>query len=771
MGFINSIFDDEDYAGYNLWRKDFKGSSFLTEKVTICTPLFKKGKVSKEIEEKVFTLAKDCLFYKASHDDNKIRGWVDQTFVRLEFISKSITSGDDGQNDGESKTQQLKGFRLLRNLKYTDIYTDSEENYKQWTQALCQITIQTNFHETFKIVAKIGRGSFAKVYLVNQYSTNENYACKAFNKNYQLSQRKGKESLINEIEILSQVDHPNCIKYINCYESAESLYIIMEYFDGKALFDSKNNESYNHVDIAVIMRTLLETLVYFNDILLMHRDQKAENILVARNEKGYTIKFIDFGLSTFLDCENVIYKRCGTPGFTAPEVLNSSSKKPLSYDCRCDIYSIGVIFYYLLSGFLPYKGQTFESVIAKNKMGMINFNSQELKDVEKIPHDLLKNMLYYNSELRYTAAQCLKHPYFNKTETKRRVSVVKDSIRKINVGKANANNEKNSPVIGKPVEIKKTSQFFRIRGRDLNDKAIATSIREPSPGIEFNINESGLTNNDSIIRKSFNINNKNIESNSFDPSKNDMIDKVELGKSTNKYRINSPNIESRGKSVEVKSLRDKKLKATSIRGDSLKQINILNDNQDKKMYNKKHYTVARPTSLHQKGIGKDYDSTKNNIFSNTQNQRIKISTITENLADRQMSKNNSSYQKNNEEDLPDKFIYKKDSKKILMTFPKKGNNDKRNILENMNKSNPFVQVVTSQKKIENKNIIQLEDNMNYKNLAASVNNSNLIISEKKNDINLILPKSNIDIRNSHEFKIKSSKFKDSAINMGKHYLN
>ena len=69
MSFIKSIFDDDDYSDYTLWKKDFRGSTFLTDKNIVSSPLYKKGKVSKEIEKKYFTLTNNVLFYKAEHDD------------------------------------------------------------------------------------------------------------------------------------------------------------------------------------------------------------------------------------------------------------------------------------------------------------------------------------------------------------------------------------------------------------------------------------------------------------------------------------------------------------------------------------------------------------------------------------------------------------------------------------------------------------------------------------------------------------------------------
>ena len=77
----------------------------------------------------------------------------------------------------------------------------------------------------------------------------------------------------------------------------------------------------------------------------MHRDLKPENIMLANKKKIHKIRIIDFGLGTFIDQETYLYKRCGTPGYVAPEVIMKGNQQ--EYDERCDIFSAGVIFYIL----------------------------------------------------------------------------------------------------------------------------------------------------------------------------------------------------------------------------------------------------------------------------------------------------------------------------------------------------------------------------------------------------------------------------------------
>jgi len=81
-----------------------------------------------------------------------------------------------------------------------------------------------------------------------------------------------------------------------------------------------------------------------------------------------------------------LFKKCGTPGFVAPEVLNSSKKDKVDYDCKCDIYSAGIILYYMLSGRLPFNSKEMSEVVRLNKFGIIDYDIEELDEYKNDPY-------------------------------------------------------------------------------------------------------------------------------------------------------------------------------------------------------------------------------------------------------------------------------------------------------------------------------------------------------------------------------------------------
>jgi serine/threonine protein kinase len=113
----------------------------------------------------------------------------------------------------------------------------------------------------------------------------------------------------------------------------------------------------------------------------------------------------------FKRIRDFLYKRCGTPGFTAPEVLNSMSKGQVTYDSKCDIYSLGIIFYFLQAGTVPFNSRTKSELLKKNRCGIIKFKVPELAHLDPNSLDLLKQMLAYQKEARISKEACMEHPY------------------------------------------------------------------------------------------------------------------------------------------------------------------------------------------------------------------------------------------------------------------------------------------------------------------------------------------------------------------------
>ena len=137
---------------------------------------------------------------------------------------------------------------------------------------------------------------------------------------------------------------------------------------------------------------------------------------------------VDFGFATKVKDVKLLFTRCGTPGYVAPEVLND-----LPYDCKADIFSCGVIFYILLTGCAPFYGESYDDVVEKNLRAELNYNFSEINlSFRDETMDLLKKLLMKDPKQRLMASEALKHSAFNLIS-----KMIPESTKNINVGTTN----------------------------------------------------------------------------------------------------------------------------------------------------------------------------------------------------------------------------------------------------------------------------------------------------------------------------------------------
>ena len=199
----------------------------------------------------------------------------------------------------------------------------------------------------YEIIQEIGRGAFSIVYKVKSKEDNNIYCLKKIN----MKKTKDKES---EINILSNLNHPNLIKFYYSFANEEGIYIIMEfceYGDLYSLLQSvKKKKVYVNEDIIwdVAMQTLLG-LEYLHSKQIIHRDIKLLNLFMTKDKK---IKIGDMGMSVHVEEGEMIISRVGTPLYIAPELV-----KKEKYDYKIDIWSFGCSLYHLAKTSPPFNDE------------------------------------------------------------------------------------------------------------------------------------------------------------------------------------------------------------------------------------------------------------------------------------------------------------------------------------------------------------------------------------------------------------------------------
>ena len=271
-----------------------------------------------------------------------------------------------------------------------------------------------SLRDNYECTKQLGKGGYGKVYQVKNKTSGEFFACKKLSKlNIQ-----NMEKFQREIKILMRTDHPNIIKLYDVFESANSLYLIMEECYGGELFDKildhiKSKKMYSEREAADIIKQVMSAIEYCHKNDICHRDLKPENLLYLKkgDEKDNPLKVIDFGLSQTLTTKKILSSRVGTAYYVSPEILAGK------YNEKCDIWSAGVILYVLLSGEPPFNGPSDGVIYSKIKRMKFSFPKERWERISKEAKDLLSHMLTIE-EARYNASQVLSHPWFKIAQEK-----------------------------------------------------------------------------------------------------------------------------------------------------------------------------------------------------------------------------------------------------------------------------------------------------------------------------------------------------------------
>lgn len=254
-----------------------------------------------------------------------------------------------------------------------------------------------------------GSGAFATVRKVISKTSGQTRALKIIKK------QKSSDSsrMYLEVEILKKLIHPNIMQIFEFYEDKKNFYIITELCEGGELFDMiVNKGSFSEDEAAYVMKQLLSSINYIHTSNICHRDLKPENILLD-TKKNNIIKIIDWGTARFFEKNKKMNKISGTPYYIAPEVLFEK------YDEKCDIWSCGIIMYIMLCGYPPFNGENDDEILGKIKIGKFTFPEEEWDNVTDEARDLIKKMLTFNPNERYSASDCLNHSWFKQNNNKK----------------------------------------------------------------------------------------------------------------------------------------------------------------------------------------------------------------------------------------------------------------------------------------------------------------------------------------------------------------
>ncbi|XP_057275625.1 ribosomal protein S6 kinase alpha-3 isoform X3 [Pezoporus wallicus] len=299
--------------------------------------------------------------------------------------------------------------QLFRGFSFVAIASDDESQAMQTVgvhsivQQLHRNSIQ--FTDGYEVKEDIGVGSYSICKRCIHKASNMEYAVKIID--------KSKRDPTEEIEILLRYgQHPNIITLKDVYDDGKYVYVVTELMKGGELLDKiLRQKFFSEREASAVLFTITKTVEYLHAQGVVHRDLKPSNILyVDESGNPESIRICDFGFAKQLRAENgLLMTPCYTANFVAPEVL-----KRQGYDAACDIWSLGVLLYTMLTGYTPFANgpdDTPEEILARIGSGKFSLSGGYWNTVSETAKDLVSKMLHVDPHQRLTAAQVLSHPW------------------------------------------------------------------------------------------------------------------------------------------------------------------------------------------------------------------------------------------------------------------------------------------------------------------------------------------------------------------------
>jgi len=260
------------------------------------------------------------------------------------------------------------------------------------------LTKGTTFASRYDVIEELGKGGMGRVYKALDKEINEEVAIKLLKPEI-ASDESTVERFRNELKFARKISHKNVCKMYHIAKEEGTPYITMEYVPGEDLKNLVKRKGKLVEEEAIsIAKQVCEGLVEAHRLGVVHRDLKPQNIMI---DKEGDAKIMDFGIARSVEAPGVTQTgvMIGTPDYISPEQAEGEEA-----DNRADIYSLGVILYEMVTGSVPFKGDTALSVALKHKSKLAQDPKQLNPDVSDELNKLILICMEKDRERRYQTA-------------------------------------------------------------------------------------------------------------------------------------------------------------------------------------------------------------------------------------------------------------------------------------------------------------------------------------------------------------------------------
>lgn len=378
--------------------------------------IFKSRKNNKLKKYYIVLIGLD-LFYFSNSNKKKLRGMHNLSGSYISEDDNVIKVHEDTTNKKEPKTVLYHPFKLYFKKKARIYYCPCEKETKTWIKYIQNITSYRDINNYYNFGKVLGSGKFGKVKIGNSKSSKNIYAIKTISK--EVLKPKELEMIKTEIEILKFCRHKNIVKLIENYEDLDNIYLVLEYLKGGNLnyFLCKQENLLSEERIKELVLQIGNVISYLHNFGIIHRDLKPENCVMTEIGNNAKVKIIDFGLSKILGVNENSKEAYGTLSYAAPEIISKTD-----YNNKIDIWSIGIILYFLICGYLPFsdKNNNYSKIAKDITKGNIIYEEKIWSKISKEGMDIVKKCLERDISKRLDIKEFLNHPWFLSVEKKKR---------------------------------------------------------------------------------------------------------------------------------------------------------------------------------------------------------------------------------------------------------------------------------------------------------------------------------------------------------------
>lgn len=251
----------------------------------------------------------------------------------------------------------------------------------------------------YQLDKALGAGNFAVVRLAVHCITGTKVAMKIIDKSKLCKEDLAR--LFKEVQIMKLLDHPNIIRFYQVVENYQYIHLVSSYAENGELYEHvMKNGNLSESEARRYFTQICSAINYCHEKGVVHRDLKIENVLLDCNDN---VRIADFGFSNYFKPPRLLETFCGSPQYAAPEIFSGKH-----YDgFKTDIWSLGIILYVLVTGGLPFDGESIAEIkqyVLRGKFRVPYFVSHECDH-------LIRSMLSLEPEKRPSMSNILSHTW------------------------------------------------------------------------------------------------------------------------------------------------------------------------------------------------------------------------------------------------------------------------------------------------------------------------------------------------------------------------